>query len=87
MQEQPNKVEREDDRRIQRTVVLHLLCSEHEESWSKRELESELVAIDPPLVEAALESLKQVGLVRVEDDKVLATEAAKRLETLDLIAL
>ncbi len=50
-------------------------------------LESELVTTPPSRIEAALESLTQAGLVRVEDGKALATEAAKYLEALGLIAL
>ncbi len=87
MQEQPNKVGGEDDRRIQRAVILDLLCADQPESRSGLEFESELVTIAPPLIEAALESLKQAGLVRVKDGQVLATEAAQYLDALGLIAI
>lgn len=87
MQEQPNKVGSEDDRRVQRAVILHLLCADHYECWSMREMESELATIELSAIEAALESLKEAGVVLVEDGQVRATEAAKRLEALDLIAV
>jgi methionine synthase II (cobalamin-independent) len=68
-------------------VILHLLCADHYESWSMRELENELATIELSAIEAALERLKEAGVVRVEDGQVRATEAAKRLEALDLIAV
>ncbi len=87
MQEQPNKVESEDDRRAQRAVVLQLLCADRGECWSRRELESELATIELPVIEAAIKSLKEVGLVQIENSHVRATEAARRLESLGLVAV
>jgi len=87
MQDQPNKVRNEDDRRSERAVVLQLLHEDHDARWSRSELQDELSHIEVPCIECALESLKEAGVVHVQGGQVWASDAARRLDELDLIAV
>jgi DNA-binding HxlR family transcriptional regulator len=87
MYEQRNKLDREAERRAQRLVILQLLDDEHDERWSVRELEDELVTLEPAALETALRGLQDAGLVHVAGGLVRAARPARHLSELDLIAI
>ncbi|HTD58296.1 MAG TPA: hypothetical protein VK672_05325 [Solirubrobacteraceae bacterium] len=88
MQAQPNKVRGEDERsRAERAVILQVLSDEHEQWWSRAELQDELVCIEAAVIDGVLTGLGEAGVVNVGDGRVSASDAVKRLDELDLICV
>lgn len=87
MQLQANSVRSEDDRRIERAVVLQVLRDDHERLWPVGELRVGLAPIEAPVVASAVDRLEQAGVVRVLFASVWASSAARRLDDLGLIAV
>jgi hypothetical protein len=88
MQAQPNKVRGEDERRrAERAVILQVLSDDHEQSWSRAELQDELVCIEAAVIDGVLTGLGEAGVVNVGDGRVSVSDAVKRLDELDLICV
>jgi hypothetical protein len=75
-----------DGARLERAIVLQLLRDDHGQTWSRAELASEL-AEEAPAIEAALTRLREDGVVRLDDDRISASPAARRLDDLELIGV
>jgi hypothetical protein len=84
---EPNKIRGDLERRAERAVVLQLLRDDHEQRWSRVELDDELAYIEPGVVDGAVTDLHGEGLVRLESGTVWASAAARRLDDLDLIGV
>ena len=54
MQDQNKQVRSSDDRRVEKAIVLQLLRDDHDERWSRAELEVELVPTGPLAISDAL---------------------------------
>ena len=74
-----------DDIAVQATVVLQLLGRAG--AYPRSELYADLRDIAADRTTAALDSLVDAGVVRVEGGGVQATEAVQRLDELGLIAI
>ena len=72
--------------RLERAIVLQLLRDDRSQNWSRAELASEL-DVEAAAIEAAVSRLHGDGVVRLDDDQVSASGAARRLDDLELIAL
>ena len=75
-----------DGGRLERAVVLQLLRDDHSQDWSRAELASEL-GTEAPAIEAVLSRLHAEGVVRLNDDRISASPATRRLDDLELIAI
>jgi hypothetical protein len=83
----PNKVRGDLERRAERAVVLQVLRDDHEERWSRVELDGELAYFEGEVVDGAVADLHGEGLVHLENGVVWASAAARRLDDLDLIGV
>jgi hypothetical protein len=76
-----------DRRHSERAIVLQLLRDDHGESWTRGELRAELRIALAALADS-LEDLQQHGVIVARDeDHVLASPCARRLDALELIAV
>jgi hypothetical protein len=65
---------------------LQLLRDDHAQQWTRGELRGELRIASAALVDS-LDDLEQHGVVTAEDDRVLASPCARRLDELELIGI
>ncbi len=72
---------------VERAVVLQILRDDHAARWSRAELASEIPDFAPAVFAAALERLECAGIVRLDGSRVSASEAARRLDELELVAV
>ena len=77
-----------DHRRVERAIVLQLLRDDHDERWSRTELQAELDGIAPSALAEALERLERHGVALTPSaDAIVASPCARRLDDLELIGL
>jgi hypothetical protein len=72
-----------DQRWVESAVMLLLLSGGHDGPWTEAELERELSA-SPLQVQDALAALNGSGLVHLQDELVIASRAAQRMDQLSL---
>jgi hypothetical protein len=72
-----------DQQWVESTVMLLLLSSGHDGPWTDTELERELSA-SPLQVQDALAALNGSGLVHLQNELVIASRAAQRMDQLSL---
>jgi hypothetical protein len=72
--------------RLERAIVLLLLADGHPQPWSRGQLNAELKA-DPPMLERALDSLAQAGVVELAGADARASRTARRIDELGLIGI
>lgn len=87
MQDQTKQIHSDYDRRVQRAIVSQTLSDDHDERWSRAELETELNHSDPTVIDDALNCLESEGVIEIAGETVQASRAAKHLDVLELIAL
>jgi len=87
MQAQPNQVLSDDERQLQRLIVLQLLRDDRDERWSRRQLALKLLHVGPAPLNAALASLTDVGIIHTDLEFAWASRAARRLDQIGLICL
>ncbi len=75
------------DPRIERAIVLQLLRDDHDEQWSRSELEAEASDAEPSALSSAIECLERHGVVLALDNRVLASRCARHLDALGLIGV
>jgi hypothetical protein len=75
------------DPRIERAIVLQLLRDDHNERWSRTELESEVSDVEPSALSRAVERLERHGVMVALDDWVLASRCAWHLDELGLVGV
>ncbi len=87
MQHQSKQVPGSDDRLVEKAIILQLLRDDHDERWSRAELEVEMVPIGPLAISDALARLEAEGVVHLSGEEVSASRATKRLDDLELISI
>ena len=87
MQDQTKQIPGDSDRRVQRAVVAQTLRDDHEERWSRAELEAELARDAPTTIDDALHHLEIEGVIEIAGETVRASRATKHLDALEMIAL
>jgi hypothetical protein len=87
MQDQSKQVPSSDDQLVEKAIVLQLLRDDHDERWSRAELETELVPTGPLAISDALVRLEAEGVLQLIGEAVSASRATKRLDDLGLIAV
>lgn len=82
-----NRVRSELGRCVERVVVLQLLRDDHERRWPRMELEGKLADIERDVLDDAVAGLAATGVVHTQDGAVWASDAARRLDELELIGV
>ena len=76
-----------ESRRIERAIVLQLLRDDHDERWSRAELETELEDDKPLALSDAIAHLERQSVVVVQGEHVLASLAVRRIDELGLVGV
>ena len=76
-----------DSRRVERAVTLQLLRDDHDERWSRAELETELDDVEPLALSDAIAQLERQGVVMAQGEHVLASPAVRRVDELGLVGV
>jgi DNA-binding HxlR family transcriptional regulator len=74
-------------RRIERAVVLQLLRDDHDERWSRAELEAEINDVEPSVLSSAIAELERRGVVVAQGEHVVASPCARHLDELGLVGV
>jgi hypothetical protein len=77
----------EDGEIAERAIVLQVLREDHEERWSRAELERELYDIEPLQLSDALARLREAGVVHLAGELVWASRCARRLDQLGMVSI
>jgi Fe2+ or Zn2+ uptake regulation protein len=76
---------------LERAIVLQLLRDDHERTWTRAQLTSELQAdgaeIGQEAIDEALLRLERAGVLGCNEQEVSASSAATRLDELGLIGV
>jgi hypothetical protein len=81
------QAERSDLALAQRAIVLQVLCGDHPVRWSRLDLTRAVSEAGSSVVGEALARLAAEGVVVLDGDGVQASECAKRLDVLGLLAI
>jgi hypothetical protein len=91
MDREPKRSHDADDTTLERAIVLQLLRDDHERKWSRAQLTIELEAdgeeIDREAIDEAVRRLEREGVLGCTEQEVWASDAARRLDELDLIGV
>lgn len=71
----------------QRAIVLQVLREDHDERWTRTELEAEILDIDPATINDALTRLHAEGIVHLHGEHVQASRAALHLDDLGMVSI
>ena len=71
----------------ERAIVLQVLRDDHDERWSRVELESEIYDVEPLTISDALEALRQEGVVHLLGELVWASRCARHLNVLGMVSI
>jgi hypothetical protein len=71
----------------QRAIIHQLLCDDHTERWTPKQLQRALSDIEPEVIAEALTELEAAGAAWRLDDYVGASHCARHLFGLDLIGI
>ncbi len=77
----------DEERRLERVIVLQVVSDESGAGLSREQLEAELDQPDPADLADALEQLGAAGVVDISGETIRASRASLRLRTLGLIAV
>jgi DNA-binding HxlR family transcriptional regulator len=77
----------DDEEIAERAIVLQVLRDDHDERWSRAELEREIYDIEPLALGDALERLRQEGVVHLSGEQVWASRCALRLDALGMVSI
>jgi hypothetical protein len=76
-----------DPRIAEYAIVLQLLRDNHDEGWSRTELQAEVSDVEPSALSSAVERLERQSVVVALDGRVLASRCVRHLDELGLIAI
>jgi len=74
-------------RSVERAIVLQLLRDDHDERWSRAELEAVVNDVEPSALSGAIAELERRGVVVAQDEHVLASRCARHLDELGLVGV
>ena len=78
---------RPEPRSIERAIVLQLLRDDHDERWSRTELETELNDVEPLVLSDTIADLERHGVAVVQGEHVVASRCARHLDELGLVSV
>lgn len=76
----------DEHRRLERAIVLELLAEDHDERWPREELAASL-RVDRSVLDAAVERLRDEGVLLLDGKDALASPCARRIDALELIGV
>ena len=76
----------DEDRRLERAIVLELLTEDHDERWPREELAASL-RVDCSVLDAVVERLRADGVLLLDGEDLLASPCARRIDALELIGV
>lgn len=71
----------------ERAIVLQVLRDDHDERWSRAELELEAYDIAPLMLGDALARLSEEGVVHLAGELVWASRCARHLDALGMVSI
>ncbi len=71
----------------ERAIILELLRDDHDERWSRAELQAAIDPIEPALLRKLLDDLERHGIIEFVEDCVVASRCARHIDELDLIGV
>jgi hypothetical protein len=71
----------------ERAIVLQVLRDDHDERWSRAQLEQEIYDIEPLGISDALERLSEEGVVHLSGEYVWASRCARHLDALGMVSI
>ncbi len=74
-------------RSVERAIVLQLLRDDHDERWSRAELEGEVNDVEPCSLSSAIADLERQGVVVAQGEHILASRCARHLDELGLVGV
>jgi DNA-binding HxlR family transcriptional regulator len=69
----------------QRAIVLQLLREDHDERWSRAEIERAIPDVDPLTISDALVALRENGAVHLSGELVWPSRCAQHLNELGMV--
>ena len=87
MRSERSGYELKDDEVAERAVVLQVLRDDHDERWSRVELEQEIYDIEPSAIGEAVERLREEGVVHISGQLVWASRCAWHLDELGMVSI
>jgi len=87
MQDTTKHLASDSNHQIERAIVSQTLSDDHDPSWSRAELETELACADTLAIGDAIANLADHGVVELAGETVRASRATVRLDELDMIAV
>ena len=72
---------------IERAIVLQVLRDDHDERWSRAELDVELQDVERQAVGVALDALRQESVLRISGQLVWASRCARHLSALGMVSV
>jgi DNA-binding HxlR family transcriptional regulator len=76
-----------DNEIAERAIVLQVLRDDHDERWSRAELEREIYDIEPMALSEAVERLCEEGVVQTLGQLVCASRCAWHLDELGMVSI
>ncbi len=86
MKDQTQQI-RSGEHKVERAIVLQILRNDHDENWSRAELEIALGDTEQLTISDALARLEEEGVIELSGEIVLATRATRHLDALELLAI
>ena len=87
MQDPTKQLASDSDHQIERAIVSQTLRDDHDFSWSRAELETELDGAGVLAIGDAIARLADRGVIELAGETVRASRAAVYLDELDMIAV
>jgi hypothetical protein len=87
MRSERSGYELKDDEIAERAIVLQVLREDHDERWTRAELEREIYDIEPAAIGEALERLRGEGVVHVSGQLAWASRCAWHLDELGMVSI
>ncbi len=89
MQDQSKDSGARDPAILERSIVLELLRDDHEEWWTRAELEAEIYDVQAAVLAAALLRLEDGGVVELllQDERVRASGCLRYLDGLGMVCI
>ncbi len=87
MPEERNESWLESEGVAQRAITLQVLREDHGERWTRAELEREIYDVSPAAIGAALERLREEGVVHLDGEEVWASRCALHLDALGMVSI
>jgi hypothetical protein len=87
MQDQSKASWASDPAIVQRSVVLEVLREDHDEWWSRSDLEAEIYDVEVQVLSEALERLRRHGVIEVDGERIRVSPSVRHLDDLGMVCI